>query len=228
MADLKNIIKEANKEVIESIETLSKQVNGLITENQNLKTQVKLMQDQRERDQRRLLAMEDQLKQRNLIFKGLDAQSSLSNAVKHVCEDKLKITTPIIIKSTKKIYDRNGKMGVLVEMDSEEIIQAIFKQTKNLAGTAIIVERDLNTEKQQHRKVMLQLKKDIVAENRSQLIRVRNERIQISGKWMSWNRDKELMCGRQKASEVLSQIYGDAGNNISINYEDLLSRSNLK
>lgn len=62
-------------------------------------------------------------------------------------------------KAVRKIYDRNGKMSLIAEFDSEGDVRKILSKTRNLTGSKISIERDLYEERQMDKKVLLQLKR---------------------------------------------------------------------
>lgn len=127
----------------------------------------------------------------------------------------MKISQEIRLLSTRKLYEMHGKIGVVAEFTSGDEVKAIFKNTKNLAGSKIIVERDLTTEKQQDKRVMLQLKKCIME--------VSNEKMKIGAKWFLRNRNKNLVCGNQDVNFVLENLYGSGIKSVNLNYNDILS-----
>lgn len=96
------------------------------------------------------------------------------------------------------------------------------KTPKKLKGLEIYVDRDLNEDKQEIKKVMLQLKKKLQPLDKKQKIVVRNDRMKIN----YGNKDKILMSDSKNGKEVLENIYKDKINQINFNYEELLFQKN--
>lgn len=232
VSDLKNLMKETiqetNKEIIESVAILSAQVNLLLEKNKALQEEMEKLRAEREMDHRTITILEDQIKRKNIIFKGIDLENNLGEAVKKVCRENLKIQSSVDVKSVKRISNWNGKMSVVAELGSEEAVQDLFKNTRNLAGTTISVERDLNMEKKEQKKVMLQLKKQLLSINRSHRISVRDEKIRIDEKFLIWNRSKELVCGQRKGVDVLYELYGESVNKLNLSYNNLIAKISNK
>ena len=119
-------------------------------------------------------------------------------------------------------------MTVIVELKSARMVADIFKHTKNLAGSSIFIERDLNTERRGNKKLMLQLKKEIQNADRSKKIAVRGDKLVVEGRYFVWNTNNILMCEKREGKEVLQNIYGDTILNVSLEYNTLLAKINTK
>ncbi|XP_054729228.1 uncharacterized protein LOC129238211 [Anastrepha obliqua] len=221
---LKLIIKESNNEMLEKLNELSSDVAELKKQNEYLSQEIEKIKAEKNMDKIRLAQLEDHIKKQNLIFKGLTVSTSTKEAVDKVCKEVLQINDASIVKSTKKIYERDGKMTVLAEIRSEKDIGDIFKKSSKLAGTTIYVERDLNLERQQDKKVMMQLKKDIMAISSKHRIGVRDDRMKVANKWLRWNKDKKLVCGMEDANITLQLLYENRLQNVKIDYNILLSK----
>lgn len=223
--DLRMIMKESNKEVLEKLTTLSVDVENIKEENKILKQEVEVLKADKEIDRKRISQLEEQLKSKNLIFKGLNAKTSVSAVVSKICFEKLKLPQTAKIIYTRKLYERDGKMAVLVEMDSAQSVQDALRNAKKLAGTSIYVEKDLNVDKQQDKRVMLQMKKDIVAVSSVHRVAVMSDRIRIKDKWLRWTKDRKLVCGQQDGYDILKELYKNHVDQININYNTLLEKS---
>lgn len=162
------------------------------------------------------------------MFKGISAQGSLEDAVKECCKTDIKLTNDVATISTRKLFEKDDKLGVIAEFSSMETVKEIFSKTKDLAGTKIMIERDLTSEKQQDKHVMMELKKCIHEKSSNHPIMVRNERMRIGDKWLWWNKDKQLTGGRQSGIVILRNLYGDELNSIKINYYKILDQKNSK
>lgn len=232
MEQMTTLIEKMRDEIMGSIrvsiDSLRKELHSFAEEKNQLIQQIEELKTERKSDRRRLAMLEDQMKRKNVIFRGIPAEENIDEAVKKIASTNLKISMPMPIKSTRKLFDRFGKMGVLVELENESYIREIFKHTKNLAGTNISVERDLNMERQEQKKVMLHLKRSILAINRSHPISVREDKLRIDGKWIAWNMDKQLVSGSLNGLDVLKSIYGETINGINFNYNSILGNINKK
>lgn len=225
--DLKAIMKETNVEILAGLAKLTDEVRELKTQNEFLMHEIELLKLEREKDRRRIAILESQIKGKNLIFKGLDSKKSPNEAVKSICTDVLKMIDTTGIKSTKKIFEKEGKMTILVEFQANDNIEDVIKKTTELKGTGIYIERDLDAEKQQNKVVLLQLKKEILAASKKYRILVRDDRLKVNNKWLKFNKEKKLVCGKDDGVTVLKEFYGNELN-IIINYDLLLNKLNLK
>lgn len=229
--DLTSLLREINRESLEEVHqklnTVWNTMNQITEENKELKAKIEMMSQEAERSRRHMLMLEDQVKRKNLIFKGVPTENNLAQAASRVIKDNLKINTPVHVKSTKKIFDRNGSMGIVVELDDEQQVTEILRNTKNLAGTHISVEKDLNQERQENKKAMLKMRKNILGIDNSRRVQVRDDRLKIESTTLSWNRDKELVNGQEKGSVALEKIYGKQKiQNLDLNYYNLLLNRN--
>lgn len=226
--DLKEIIKDSNDDMRCMLATVTKDVGIIKNETQMLKEEIKKMKEERERDQQKLYQVEDQLKKRNLIFKGVGSQNSLGDAVRKVCKDELKMRCEVEIISTRKLFESNGKMAVVAEFRSEQMVVDVLKHTKNLAGSMISIEYDLNSNRQQKKKVMLELKKNILAFSKKHKVSVRNDKLRVADKWFSWSKDHKLVCGKDAAGDIFKTLYDDLLESIKFDYEFLVNKVNSK
>lgn len=150
------------------------------------------------------------------------------NEVKKVCNEILKIPDTSILKSAKKLTERDGKVTVLAELDSEESTYIVLNNTKKLSGTNIFIERDLNVERQKDKRAMLRLKKEIGNISNLHRLVVRDDRIRIGDKWFKWSHNKQLICGSLEAEPILKQLYGEQVLSINLQYQYLLNKNNSK
>lgn len=114
------------------------------------------------------------------------------------------------------------------EFSSGEMVQKVFQNTKNLAGSKIIVERDLTHEKQQDKRVMLELKKKLKEINRNTRVMVRSARLKIDENWFWWNKQKKLVSGTNDVNKLLQTLYGEGINSVNLNYYEILNNLSSK
>lgn len=110
----------------DSIKEVLDEVKLLRSENEKLREELEQIKYERKQDRRELSNMQDQLRRKNVIFKGMSSSNAVKEAVEKVCVDNLKLSSAPSIKSSKKIFDRNGKMGVVVELDSEDAVYTYY------------------------------------------------------------------------------------------------------
>lgn len=229
--DLKFVINEVTKslltEVSAEVQLLANEVRSLRTENQEMKKEICVIKEESNSRLKEMERLEDQIKRKNIIIKGLPSSNSPNMAVTTLCTSTLHIDPQDIkIRSTRKIFDRNNKMGVIAELDTEEEVYKVLRTTNKLAGTQISIEKDLNSNKQEQKKVMLQLKREIGKTETTQKLTVRDERLRIGNKWFHWDHNQKLACGRENGVAEMEQIYGKRLDNIDFNYNSLLSKMN--
>lgn len=227
IAIITGVTKPLLSEVSAQVQRLTTEVTKLRTENGEMKNEIRVMKEESDMRSKEITRLEDQIKRKNVVIKGLPSSNVPNEAVKNLCTSTLNIDPQALrIRSVKKIFDKNNKMGVIAELDSEEEVYEILRKTNKLAGTRISIEKDLNSVKQEQKKVMLQLKKDIFQSEKSQRLNVRDERLRIGDKWFYWNQNKELSCGRAAGVPQMEQIYGKSLETIDFNYYNLLRKVN--
>lgn len=223
---ISDTVKENNKDLHDEVKLMTEKMNKLIEENLLLKANIAKISEEAEKNKRNLLMLEDNVKRRNLIFKGIPSNDAPFEAVSKVIKDQLKVTTPIHVKATKKIFDRNGSMGVIAELDGEQEVRDILRNTRNLAGSRISIEKDLNHDRQECRKAMVQLRRNILEVDNTHRVQLRDDKLRIEGSTFHWNRDHQFMSGQENGQRTLNRIYGNNINNIEINFENLVVRNN--
>lgn len=220
--------KKDFEEIKTNVHELSGKIDKLQSENQALKEEVKQLKEENEKENKQILFLQEHSKRNNIIFKNIDYKVPLNEAVTDCCKENLKIAKDICIVSTRKLYEKDGKAGIIAEFQSEAIVREVFQHAKNLAGTQIFLDRDLTTEKQKDKRVMLELKKLIQNVSQKHRIKVINEKMRIDQKRFFWNGQKELVSGKQSGKDALKNLYGDAIVSININYYDILSKLTSK
>lgn len=87
-------------------------------------------------------------------------------------------------------------MTVIAEMQTEKMVEEVFKHTKNLAGSRISVEQELDRERLIQKKVMVELKRNILAVSQRHRVSVRNDKLKVGDKSFMWSKNRKLMCGQ--------------------------------
>ena len=219
-----SLLKEGNTDLVTAIQNVSMQTKEMYDNHVRMQEELKQLKEDRENDRRTIRALEDHIKKNNLIIKGIPSEVSAIEAAGKVISQSLKVVNPIQIRSSRKIFDRNGTMGVVIELDGEAQVQEVLKHTKNLAGTKISVEKDLNSDRQEYKKVMLQLRRDILGIDKSKKVLVRDDRMRIENKTFHWNWRKELSCGKMNGVNELKNIYDNILDGLDFSYNSLLSK----
>lgn len=219
--------KEDLKKVEVKVETFAIKVDEIVKENENLKLRVMALEENKNKDHKTIVRLEEHMKRRNIIIRGVK-KGPMYEEVDSIFRQKLKINSSLEVENIRKLHESDAKMTVIVEFKSERMVQEILKNTKNLKGTEISIELDLGSERLQDKKVMIQLKKDILFINKSLPVSVRNDKLKIGTKWFKWNNSKELMCGIQKGENVLKTLYGDVISCLDLNYNNIFNKVNSK
>lgn len=216
--------KEDLDEVTTKVESFTTKMDEIVKENQLLKERVRILEENRNKEHDVIVRLEEKMKRKNIIIRGIDTGKSNYEAVDQVIKSKLKIKTSIEFENIRKLYENEGKMSVIVELNSERMVQEIFKHTGNLKDTGISIECDLGSERLKDKKVLLQLKKYILFISKSKAVSVRNDKMKIENNWFKYNKNKELVCGSQKAEDVLKSVYGDVIACLDLNYANIFNK----
>lgn len=212
--------------VLSQITAINEKLADITGQNASIVEEVKQLRLEKEADRRRISMLENHIKRKNLVFRGIPKEASWSGAVGKICADKLGVAAQV--RSARKIYERGDKMSVIAEFESEEMVERLIRKTGSLAGTTMSIERDLNSERLQDKKVLIQLKNEIVAMDKSYPVKVRDDKMKIGDKWIKWNAEKELICGPQKGMEIFNQLYGARLRQLNIDYTVILNKVNNK
>lgn len=221
----------ATKSDIEDIKQHITDIDGkfetLKQENVALRDEIAQLREERCKDHQQIKRLVEQGKRKNVIFRGISKKGSPRTSVEHVCNNVMKVNG-VQVAAARVLFTKDDKICVVAEMQTEQMATNIFKNLKSLAGSTIKVEKDLSEDRQQDRKVLMQLKFNILAVDKTHKVFVKNDSIKVGTHWMSWNRNKELMCGKERAETVLSNLYGEKINSVSYDYNILLEKLNQK
>lgn len=232
IGDLKVLITEGSKEAIKdgikdidkAVKEVLNKVDELVAENIKLRQEINELKKERTKDKRELSTLQDQIRNKNIVIKGMPSSLNLKDAINKVCLENLKLDSVPKIRSVKKIYDKNGKMGVVAELDTESDVYFMLNNTRNLARTVISMEKDLSSSRREDKRVMMQLKRDIGTKDTSQRLQVRDDRLRVGDKWFKWNLEKELICGKQKGEHALRGIYGNNLEGLDLSYHNIYNK----
>lgn len=214
-ADLNEIKAEINSEVY-----------ALRLENKCLKEELTKVKKENEDNKRDIAWLENQVKSNKLFIKGLTASKSPIKEVENMFDSKLNLKLNII--SARKIFERNEKMAVLVELESAQAIEEVFKNTRKLTGSSISIERDMIPNKQTHKRASLILRKQILSISRDHKIIIREDRLKINDRWFKWNKENKLMAGNSDGKTELLKLYGEKINSVNFEFDQIMMEQNPK
>lgn len=214
--------------VTENVNDVKMEVSKLADENKLLQEEVQKLRQYREEDQKRMKYLEEDLGKKKIIIRGLVSQKSTYGAVKKLFNEKLNLGNRVDIEQTRKMFEKDGKMTVMVELKSVKMVSEVFKNAKNLAGSSVYIDRELSSERQQDKKIMLQMKKDILQVDKTKRIAVKNDKLVVDGQVFAWNNNKTLMCGKKPGEDLLKEWYGEKINCIALSYNEILSKISSK
>lgn len=224
---LKTLPTKADLEEIKTqIGTVNTEVNALKIENQQLREELVKVKKENEDNKKDIAWLENQVRPNKLFIKGIKAAKSPREEVERMFKEQLQINTLII--SVRKIFERNGKMAVIVELESAKSLDEVFKNTRKLAGSSISVERDMIPNKQEHKKASLILKRKLQEISKEHKVIVREDRLKIKDQWFKWNRENKLVSGNTDGKTELLKIFGEQINTLNLDYDYIMHDSNTK
>ncbi|XP_075150772.1 uncharacterized protein LOC142224880 [Haematobia irritans] len=224
---LKSLPSKADLEDVKNeITAVNTEIQQLRNENVILKEELMKFKKENNDYKRDIMWLQKQIKSNKLFIKGLSQSKNPIEEVNKVFKQQLNIEPNI--KTVTKIFDRNGKMAVLVELENEIQIQEVFKHTKKLAGTTISIERDMMPMKQDHKNAFLGLKRKILAITNKHKIVVREDKMKVGDSWFKWGFGNVLECGKSDGIKELVKLYGDELKDINVNFDDLRSYQKSK
>lgn len=208
---VRGVFDEKIEPMKEKLEAVAEEVQDLKAENANLQNRIEALQNSQTASTRQVTHLENNLKRRNLIFRGLAANNDIKDAVRNIIVNTMKVNIPnLILCSCRKIYEKERKITVVAEFPDEETVNSILKCARNLQGTRITLERDLSQQRQENRKAMISLKSMLREVNNDKLVAIRNDEMRIDGKWFRWSVDKVLMHQQEKnGMNILANIYNN-------------------
>lgn len=199
--------KQDIEEVKDGVLAAKAEIAQLKAENQMLKDEISTLRVKMQEGEDSLRWLEHQISNSRLIFKGISNIKPPLNAVMQICTERLNISPTIT--SARTIFERNGTQTVIADFGNESNAMEVLRNTRNLAGTSISIDRDLNPRRQKNKVAMLMVRKEILNESKKFKIIVREDRMKINTKWFTWDSRSNLMCGREKAESVLKSLYGE-------------------
>lgn len=217
---LKSLPTKADIEDIKcEIIAISTDINALKSENQSLKEELSKVKIENSQYKKDITWLENQIRSSKLFIKGLPSAKNPKEEVQKLFREKLNVTAST--KNVRKVFDRNGKMAVIAELENEDALQQIFRNTKKLSGSDISIERDMIPNKQQHKKTFLILRKQILAVSKQHKVVVREDKLKIKDRWFKWNSDHKLVSGNADGEKELVKLYGEDIKTICLNYYQL-------
>jgi len=148
-------------------------------------------------------------------------------AVKTLIEEKLQLKGSSF-SVVRKLNERDGKMMLLVECESQGEAENILKNGHKLRGSQVLLDKDLTLEEQANKEALLELKKILLAIRRETKLKVQNDSTIVDGNWMSFNNNRVLMWHGKPAETKLKEINGISLEMSHINYASLSQKSKSK
>lgn len=213
--------KAAVREVFdEKMEPLMNRVATLEEENCRLRADVHELK-------KHMADMQYSSKAKNLIFRGLPANADPKISAMNCIENNLKVSSSQApVTNVRKIHEYNGNMTVAVEFDNAQAVRNVLSNVKNLHGTKIFIEKDLDIIGKEKRNVMNNLKKVLAAADGNIRTIVRNDRLRISGEQFYWDKNYELKSNGQDGKGKLLRIYGNRVDQSVLSYSYLMNLRN--
>lgn len=225
---LKNLPTKDDLECLHSeIGKLNNIVNELADENALLKDELQQVKTEHAKLTQEMHHIVNASKRRSLIFRGLDSSKQPATAVNTLCIEVMQIKN-FKLAAARKIFEKNGEMAVVADLQSEEMVAEVFKNVKKLAKTTYSVERDISKERQLDKKVLLKIKKDLKSIDASLKIDVRDDKMKVGGKWFHFNSKKELCCGSFDGIQELKSLYKDNLDSYDFTFSKLAENLNKK
>lgn len=147
-----------------------------------IKEELIASKEERGYEKERLIFLERQMKQRNLIFSNIPLSADPEMAIRETCKDILLIKEAMHFDKviTLKSNQTDNKMNLLVVFGSQSLAEKVLKSCKNLRGTGIAIGRDLCKEDREARDKLLKLRKCIKEKDHSQSIKVYGNEIIVN------------------------------------------------
>lgn len=174
--------------------------------------------------EKRIEYLEKKEKSQNIIISGVVNKSAKDEIIQEVGKiifGNLKIQDQNAIMDVRKLSERNGKMLVWARMRNIEIVEEIFKRTKELKGTTVYIDRDLTIQEREMKKRLLNIKSKILMVDKSKRVTVRRNKI-IVGEMIFNMKNGVLMYGEEDGLAVLNRMFNNKTLDInSNNYANL-------
>jgi len=163
----KSDVEGLKQELKSDIGAISLQVKQITDDNARLKEEAISLR--READKRTINMLLEQQKKKNVVVKGLKVEKNCKLAVKTLIEEKLQLKGSRV-SDVRKLNERDGKMMVLVECESQGEAENILKNGHKLRGSQVFL--DLTLQKQANKIALLELKKFLLAFRRETKVKV--------------------------------------------------------
>lgn len=194
------------------VSKLQEQVVALRTECDDLKWEVKALNEKNVTLQRKLEVCEQHQKKFNLIFKGLPQNDSNNPylEVQEFCETSLGISKKLTLRNAYRFGRKGGKYPrpILAEFLLQEDIRIVMDSTAKLKGTNFIVHSDRSEGFRKKRAFLLDLKTELRKNNSNCDCQVKGQQLIVSKKFFSCNDDFSLFTREGDAIVELSKASG--------------------
>jgi len=141
---------------------ISEQVEDLRNENEALKKEVASLRRHEKMVRDKLVDLEGRSRRNNLIFKGLnwrDRGTDFKDIVYRFCTDRLGARKQLWINRAHPL-GRQGK-AIIAHIPSDDDVDYILSQTRNLKGTGFVVHRDFPREVREKRACLAAVRTEV-------------------------------------------------------------------
>ena len=105
-----------------------------------------------------------------------------------------------------------------------------MRKTFKLAGTSVIVEKDLSEDRRIKKQIMIKIKTDILSIDNKYKILVRDDRMKIEKKkWFRYNNKNEFVSDNENGNVVLDNMFKGSLKklNFEFNYMFNVTKNNM-
>lgn len=219
-----DVVTHCNSDIYDKIVKLNQDVTKLQEENVKILKELEEYKQKTLTLERDLMMVDKRQKRNNVIFKGLNEDASPKTVIEGVCSQVLEVPN-IVVKETRKTFNRDGKMNVIAELESENMVNDLLRNSSKLKGSEISLDRDLTRDAREKKSAMLKIKKELNGMDSSKKIVVRDDRMKVENRWFYWSGEKKLMCGSEDGKVVLSNLFGNNVNILDLSYKSVLDRN---
>lgn len=213
--------KDDVNDIKQQLGSVSQKMCELEEENKALKEEIKILKADREADRRELRNLSENIRNKNVVVKGLNLEMANKDNLGTFLQEKLELPEAKV-RETRIIFRGKNNVGVVAEFKCSKVASEVLKNSKKLAGSSVFIERDLCEEKRTRKRVLLQIKKTLSTIDRSKKVFVHNDSLNVCGKWMNFDSDNVLKCGGAPALGMLKDWYGDSLDLNNLNYDKIL------
>lgn len=223
--EYQEVVECTNADIYDKIINLRKEIDELKEVNEKITKEMLEWKEKTLLLERDLTQIDRRQKRSNIVLRGLNDSQAPRATVEDLCSNVLKVDD-VKVKDVRKTFQKNGKMTVVAELADADMVNSVLKSTVNLKGSSISIDRDLTRESREKKSVMMKLKKDLLEQDTSKKIIVRDDRLKVDNNWFYWNADKQLKSGSLEGRTALQNIYRNSEviNNLELDYSKIFKK----